>query len=92
MSEEHNEEELDSPVDPNVPSCHCRVAGTQVKSLSITLRNTCSCHVVCKLMCKMISVIPMLLVVNDENRPRIHEKGSDIARAAKPLWPTYQIK
>ena len=41
-------------------------------------------------MFKMINFIPMLLVVNDENRPKIHEKGSDIARAAKPLCPTYQ--
>jgi hypothetical protein len=32
----------------------------------------------------------MLLVVNEENRPRIHEKGSDIARAAKPSCLTYQ--
>jgi hypothetical protein len=38
----------------------------------------------------IISIIPMLLVVNEENRPRIHEKGSDIARAAKPSCLTYQ--
>ena len=31
---------------------------------------------------------PMLVVVSDEKRPRMHEKGSEIARAAKPLCAT----
>jgi hypothetical protein len=32
----------------------------------------------------------MLVVVKDEKRPRIHEKGSDIASAAMPSWATCQ--
>ena len=32
----------------------------------------------------------MLVVMSDEKRPRMHEKGSEIARAAKPLCATYE--
>jgi len=32
----------------------------------------------------------MLVVVKDEKRPRMHEKGSDIASAAMPSWATCQ--
>jgi hypothetical protein len=32
----------------------------------------------------------MLVVVKDEKRPRIHEKGSDIASATMPSWATCQ--
>jgi hypothetical protein len=46
VSEEHNKEELNRRVDPNVPSCHCRIAVTQVKLLSITPR-TCLVFMLC---------------------------------------------
>ena len=37
-----------------------------------------------------MTLIPMLVDVNDEKSPRIHEKGSDIASAAMPSWATCQ--
>lgn len=84
MGEEDDEEELDCRVDPHVSSCHCNVTNDIMVLKSEHLANrvcvlTSGCH-----------VIPMLVVVNEEKRPRIHEKGSDIASAAMPSWPTCQ--
>ena len=87
MGEEHDEEELYCRVDPNVHSCHCN--DVYIVGSIITPESSLQLYMWC---CSfwMPLLIPMLVVVNDEKSPRIHEKGSDIASAAMPSWATCQ--